>query len=403
MSFIDIEVLSHCYNPNPRTKLTLVGVGNGAHTTAAIVNGKIRVTPASGWSGVDQIPYTISDGTKRSSSKVVLTVTSTGTSKYRSGLPWASGVGVPANGLNAADVTAALQQIRAWETFRGRKVDIYNSKSNNATWDSLLASITAKAGLYQALYDEGIAIEQVIDYIADSPGVSGLPLAACASGAFDAQHRKIASVLNGFKRRAPFVLRLGHELNMVRSFSPQNDPGASRGDYSMYKAAFRRTSLIYKSTITNPPVLIDWNWLRKPKDVSPAAAYPGDDCVDIIGLDSYNNDEKIVTDADFTSYASAKTSAGWPSGPQSWIDFAVARGKKCGVAEWAVTNPDGKGSVYDSAAYIRGMYNLFMRNANNFVYECYFDMVDQKKDHTLGSASTNPNATAEYQRQWMPR
>ena len=101
---------------------------------------------------------------------------------------------MPANGLNPADVTAALQQIRAWEAFRGRKVDIYNSKSNNQTWDSLLASISAKAGLYQALYDEGIAIEQVIDYIADSPGVSGLPLAACANGAFDAQHKKIRAV-----------------------------------------------------------------------------------------------------------------------------------------------------------------------------------------------------------------
>ena len=80
MSFIDVEVLSHCYNPNPRTKLSLVGVGNGAHTTAAIVNGKIRVTPASGWSGVDQIPYTITDGTEEVGRKVVLTVTSTGNS-----------------------------------------------------------------------------------------------------------------------------------------------------------------------------------------------------------------------------------------------------------------------------------------------------------------------------------
>ena len=113
MSFIDIDVLPHCYNPNPRTRLSLAGVGNGAHTTAAIVSGKIRVTPAPGWSGVDQIPYTISDGTKTSSSKVILTVASAGTSKYRSGLPWASGVAVPANGLTPADVTALLQQIHA--------------------------------------------------------------------------------------------------------------------------------------------------------------------------------------------------------------------------------------------------------------------------------------------------
>jgi hypothetical protein len=48
------------------------------------------------------------------------------------------------------------------------------------------------------------------------------------------------------------------------------------------------------------------------------------------------------------------------------------------------------------------MYNLFLKNANNFLYECYFDIVDRTKDHTLGPGGTNPNATAEYQRQWKP-
>jgi hypothetical protein len=349
------------------------------------------------------IPYTISDGAKTSSSKIVLTVTATGTSGPPSGLPWYSGVAVPANGLNPSDITALQQQLRAWETFRGRKVDIYNSKSNNATWDNLVSSISAKAGMYQALYDAGVAVEQVIDFIADTPGVTDNALVACANGAFDSYHQKIATTLNGFRRRAPFIIRLGHELNSGRNFSPQSDPNAGHGDYSVYKAAFRRVALIYKKTISNPPVLIDWNWLRKPKDVNPSTAYPGDDCVDIIGVDSYNNEAKIVTDADFAAYANAKTPGGWPSGPQAWVDFAVARRKKCGIAEWAVTNSDGKGSVYDSPAYIRGMYNLFMRNAGTFLYECYFDIVDRTKDHTLGPSGTNPNATAEYQRQWTPR
>ena len=48
MSFIDIDVLPHCYNPNPRGTLSLVRVGNGAHSTAAIVGNRIRVTPAAG-------------------------------------------------------------------------------------------------------------------------------------------------------------------------------------------------------------------------------------------------------------------------------------------------------------------------------------------------------------------
>src|SRR4051812_41101842 len=38
------------------------------------------------------------------------------------------------------------------------------------------------------IYDEGIAIEQVIDFIADTPGVSGNALQACANGSFDDAH-----------------------------------------------------------------------------------------------------------------------------------------------------------------------------------------------------------------------
>jgi hypothetical protein len=51
MKTIDVDVLQHCYNPNPRSTLSIMSVSNGAHSTAAIVNNLVRVTPATGWSG----------------------------------------------------------------------------------------------------------------------------------------------------------------------------------------------------------------------------------------------------------------------------------------------------------------------------------------------------------------
>ena len=54
--------------------------------------------------------------------------------------------------------------------------------------------------MYQALYDEGIAVEQVIDFIADTPGVSGNALQACANGSFDDAHKKIATASSGVRR-----------------------------------------------------------------------------------------------------------------------------------------------------------------------------------------------------------
>lgn len=41
---------------------------------------------------------------------------------YRSGLAWASGGAFPSNGGDSAAVDQLLDQIRAWEVYRGRKV-----------------------------------------------------------------------------------------------------------------------------------------------------------------------------------------------------------------------------------------------------------------------------------------
>ena len=64
----------------------------------------------------------------------------------------------------------------------------------------------------------------------------------------------------------------------------------------------------------------------------------GDNCVDIIGVDSYNNNQDIRNQTAFHDYATKRTVEGWPSGPRAWMEFAHAHNKNFGIAEWGVTN-----------------------------------------------------------------
>lgn len=87
------------------------------------------------------------------------------------------------------------------------QVDIYNSKSNaGGDWNALISAITSKAEMYRRLYDAGIAVEQVIDFIVEEHGASGNPLTACKTGQFDSYHTTLAQTLARYPRRAPFVI-----------------------------------------------------------------------------------------------------------------------------------------------------------------------------------------------------
>jgi hypothetical protein len=59
---IDIDVLANDTDANTGQTLTITTVGTPAHGTAVLVNGKIRYTPKSGFTGADTFPYGVSDG-----------------------------------------------------------------------------------------------------------------------------------------------------------------------------------------------------------------------------------------------------------------------------------------------------------------------------------------------------
>jgi beta-mannanase len=285
-----------------------------------------------------------------------------------------------------------VDQMRAFAAFRGRPIDIANVKSNG-TKDAqqLESSILAKGPVYQALHDADIAVSQVLDFIPADPGGDGYAMAL--GGAFDALWTRIGQALAGYPKRRTFYVRLGHELNGTFAWGPQRDA-------RKYVAAFRRCALILKATV--PGVQIDWNWLRRPNGVAYEAAYPGDDVVDVVGMDPYGNQDGLDTPAGVAQYLSATEGAS-PAGPASALAWAKARGKKVGWAEWGVTVEPGVGDR-DYPLYIEAMFDFLKANAEFVAYDIYFEIdasgEGRGRNHLLGPGTDAPRASQRYAELW---
>ena len=109
----------------------------------------------------------------------------------------------------------------------------------------------------------------------------------------------------------------------------------------------------------------------------------------------------MTTDADWDEFARRTEPGGGPGRPIPFVELALSRGKRFAVAEWAVTNvDDDPASPYDSARYVRGMWDFFNRYKDVLSYECYFNRRGEHGDHRTDPAEYNPRASAACRRLW---
>jgi hypothetical protein len=120
---------------------------------------------------------------------------------------------------------------------------------------------------------------------------SGTDLATAASGAYDSYYEQFAQNLAasgnipGTNLPAIAAVRIGWEMNgswfpwSIANSSNQVDPTLAAN----YVAAFRRLAGFIRTYA--PHILIDWCINQSGAD--PTSAYPGDDVVDIVGMDLY--------------------------------------------------------------------------------------------------------------------
>jgi beta-mannanase len=133
------------------------------------------------------------------------------------------------------------------------------------------------------------------------------------------------------------------------------------------------------------------------------SAYPGDDVVDVVSIDSYNaNGNPIVTDqASWDKYAT-DTKGNDPVGVEAWRQFAERHGKPIAFSEWGL-NPDGGGG--DNPEYIKRM-NAWMTEhaarpgdtslAGKVLYDVYFNVRHGGKDGFLIKDGPNKNSGQVY-------
>lgn len=276
----------------------------------------------------------------------------------------------PSDGINASGATALA-------TWRGTPMDIVPVFIPQDTgWAEFTKNPIWVLDQYKG-YPARISLAVPLN----EPGST---LAQVAAGTYDSYFRTLAKnvVAAG---RGDSDIRLGWEFNGDWYKWAATDP-------TSYKAAFRRISALFKSV--SPSFTIDWNgnWGGSQVGHDPfTELYPGDDVVDVVGLDAYDGGwVPARTDADFTKWLNAD------HGLNDWLSFAKAHGKKLSVPEWGLSGT-GEG---DNPVFIRGMFAFFSANAAHIAYECYFNESASYIANSLHGPAQMPLSGAAYLAAW---
>lgn len=234
------------------------------------------------------------------------------------------------------------------------------------------------------------------------PG-KGVPvsLADGAAGHYNEHFRQLGENLVKWGL-ADAVLRPGWEFNGGwYTFRAQTE--AEAGAFAGY---FREVVKTMRS-VSGQRFHFCWNPALEPWwPYDPEKAWPGDDYVDSIGLDVYDQSwmkDTYPIPADATEKErerrQRKTWKEKTAHPQKglpwWVNFAKKHGKPLAIPEWGVCErADGHGGG-DNPHFIEEMVRFMNDGRNNVLFECYFDVGAPDGDHQL---ITQPNRATKFPR-----
>ncbi len=206
-----------------------------------------------------------------------------------------------------------------------------------------------------------------------------------AAGAFLSHARALARnlVAAGLGRS---VIRLAHEAN--DSGSPYWI-GSTPAQWQLWRQFWRRTVIAMRS-VPGAHFLFDWCINAYWQPVPLRDWYPGDDVVNIVGIDAYDSGVPVGEDRWTRIYTQ-------PDGIRDVLRFAKAHGKPVSLPEWGLAPADAKSLGGGSdPAYIDGIAQI-VRN-NRIAYQSYFYNHD-----SAGLLADNRLSLAAYRRHFGPR
>jgi hypothetical protein len=159
------------------------------------------------------------------------------------------------------------------------------------------------------------------------------------------------------------IIRLAHEAN--GPWSPYYI-GDTPLDRSLWVQFWRQTVIAMRSV---PGAHFKFDWCINAADlpVPLSEFYPGNDVVDIIGIDAYDSMVPAGQDRWSTIYNR-------PDGIHDVLAFAQAHGKPLSIPEWGVGSNPAYETGGDDPAYVDGIAEVV--RDNNVAYQSYFYKYD---------------------------
>jgi beta-mannanase len=190
----------------------------------------------------------------------------------------------------------------------------------------------------------------------------------------------VASIKKNWAPRDPSLLniRFAHEFNLDGS-----DWRVTGDDAENFKQAWRRFYRIFKANL--PSASLVWcpnDGTSGDLELDIRDAYPGDDYVDVICIDTYNQWRWVNDAASFDEKLQGTYDNGAPLGAESWRKFAEAQGKPLAIGEWSSNgDPNAEGDGGDSPGYIEWFHDWLIEHAGNSAgkikYAVFFNSWEQ--------------------------
>lgn len=294
------------------------------------------------------------------------------------GATWRSGV----NG----DPIIHQDAVEAFGNWRGRPIAVAVVYTDRRDWHSMTRGSDWLFDNFRDFRGQLVISQGLL------PDGRSQDLPGCAAGIYDGYWRDFGALMVR-RGRADSIVRLGWEFN---------------GDYvswaatntAQWIACYRRAALAIR--FANPAVVLDWtiNSHGTPGQLCGGVStncYPGDDVVDIIGIDNYDMGPSARTEEDFNRTASR------PDGLTWLFEFAMARGKEFSVGEWGIAPGSHWNDVGENPLFIRLMYNWFRDHAASLAYEAYFNHCDAAVGSNLFRPATDAGCRQNRSAAWQYR
>ena len=211
--------------------------------------------------------------------------------------------------------------------------------------------------------------------------VQGTALADVASGLHDGSFVNVASAMVA-SNWGGAVIRLGWEFNGSWM------PWAAGQDPAGYVNAYRHVVAVMRS-VPGASFTFDWCCAWGPTQTVAESVYPGDDVVDIVGMDIYG---RYYLPADADEAHDWNTSLTSVNGLDWLVSFSQSHGKAFSLPEWGTGEwffNDGGTGRGDDPVFVDDIANFL--KTNHAVYSNYWDYSDSVYDSEV-SDGEHPNA-----------